>query len=136
VDVVDLPYAPDLVAADLSFISLRLALEPFARIAAGGAELLLLVKPQFEAGRADVGGGGVVRDPGVWRRAIDGVAAACVEHGFRPRGVIASPIRGPAGNVEFLLHAVDGRGTAEPPSPEVPGVEDAIAAGEALGGPA
>ena len=133
VDVGDLPYAPDLVVADLSFISLRLALEPFARIAAGGAELLLLVKPQFEAGRDDVGGGGVVRDPAVWRRAIDGVAAAIVEHGFEPRGVLASPIRGPAGNVEFLLYAVDRRGAVAPPMSQVPGIEDAIAAGEALG---
>jgi 23S rRNA (cytidine1920-2'-O)/16S rRNA (cytidine1409-2'-O)-methyltransferase len=136
VRVGDLPYAPDLVVADLSFISLRLAVEPFARVAAEGAELVLLVKPQFEAGREDVGRGGVVRDPDIWRRAVLDVAEACRASGFEPRGVLASPIRGPAGNVEFLLHAVDRRATADggssgdPP----PGLADAIEAGEALVG--
>jgi 23S rRNA (cytidine1920-2'-O)/16S rRNA (cytidine1409-2'-O)-methyltransferase len=66
---------------------------------------VLLVKPQFEAGREAVGGGGVVRDAAVWREAIVGVADALVRAGADPLGVIASPITGPAGNVEFLLHA-------------------------------
>jgi 23S rRNA (cytidine1920-2'-O)/16S rRNA (cytidine1409-2'-O)-methyltransferase len=101
----DLPYAPTIVVADLSFISLRLAVGPLAAAAAPDADLVLLVKPQFEAGRDLVGGGGVVRDPDVWRDAIGGVAEALRGVGGAPLGVIPSPITGPAGNVEFLLHA-------------------------------
>jgi 23S rRNA (cytidine1920-2'-O)/16S rRNA (cytidine1409-2'-O)-methyltransferase len=77
-------------------------------VAAEGADAVLLVKPQFEAGRGSVGKGGVVRDPEVWRAAIVRVAEACRERGLAPRGVMASPVRGPAGNVEFPLHAVKG----------------------------
>ena len=94
------------MVADLSFISLRLVVPALALVAADGADHVLLVKPQFEAGPADVGRGGVVRDDEVWRRAIRGVAAACAEPGLAPRGVMASPLPGPAGNVEFPLHAV------------------------------
>jgi 23S rRNA (cytidine1920-2'-O)/16S rRNA (cytidine1409-2'-O)-methyltransferase len=100
-----LPYAPDLVVADLSFIPLGLVVAPLAGVAAPGAELVLLVKPQFEAGPQDVGRGGVVRSVEVWRRAVEGVAAACRGAGASPLGVMASPLRGPAGNVEFPLHA-------------------------------
>jgi 23S rRNA (cytidine1920-2'-O)/16S rRNA (cytidine1409-2'-O)-methyltransferase len=100
-----LPYAPDLVVADLSFISLRLALPALAAVAADGADLILLVKPQFEAGRDDVGRGGVVRDDAVWRRVIGDVVAACQDAGAEVLGVMASPLPGPAGNVEFPLHA-------------------------------
>jgi 23S rRNA (cytidine1920-2'-O)/16S rRNA (cytidine1409-2'-O)-methyltransferase len=103
-----LPYAPDLVVADLSFISLRLVVPALAAVAAREAELVLLVKPQFEAGPADVGRGGVVRDAAIWRRAIEGVTAACEAASFSPRAVMASPVRGPAGNVEFPLHAASG----------------------------
>jgi 23S rRNA (cytidine1920-2'-O)/16S rRNA (cytidine1409-2'-O)-methyltransferase len=105
-----LPYAPDLVVADLSFISLRLAVPTLALVAAAGADLVLLVKPQFEAGAADVGRGGVVRDPDVWRRAVEEVAGACDVAGAPPVAAMASPLRGPAGNVEFLLHARVGGG--------------------------
>jgi 23S rRNA (cytidine1920-2'-O)/16S rRNA (cytidine1409-2'-O)-methyltransferase len=101
----DLPFAPTVVAGDLSFISLRLAVGPLTAVAADAADLVLLVKPQFEAGREAVGSGGVVRDPGVWGEAIEGVATALRAVGAAPLGVIASPITGPAGNVEFLLHA-------------------------------
>ena len=103
-----LPYRPSVVAADLSFISLRLAVAPLVGAAAAGADLVILVKPQFEAAKAEVGRGGVVRDPDVWRRAIEGVAQATGDAGAGPVGLIASPVRGPAGNVEFLLHAVAG----------------------------
>jgi 23S rRNA (cytidine1920-2'-O)/16S rRNA (cytidine1409-2'-O)-methyltransferase len=100
-----LPYAAEIVVADLSFISLRLALPALVRCASPGALLALLVKPQFEAGRAEVGDGGVVRDPQVWRRVVTEVADSCRENGARVMGTIASPLLGPAGNVEFLVHA-------------------------------
>ena len=104
----DLPVAPEVVVADLSFISLAKVLPALGRVAAPGADVVLLVKPQFEAGRADVGRGGVVADPGVWRRVIAEAAEACRREGLGPLAVMASPIRGPAGNVEFLLHARQG----------------------------
>jgi 23S rRNA (cytidine1920-2'-O)/16S rRNA (cytidine1409-2'-O)-methyltransferase len=100
-----LPYAPELVVADLSFISLRLAIPALAAVAAPEADVVLLVKPQFEAGRDEVARGGVVRDPGLWGAAVRGVAEACLAAELGPRDVMASPLPGPAGNVEFLLHA-------------------------------
>jgi 23S rRNA (cytidine1920-2'-O)/16S rRNA (cytidine1409-2'-O)-methyltransferase len=103
-----LPFAPSIVVADLSFISLRLVLDALAAVALAEADYVLLVKPQFEAGPADVGRGGVVRDPEVWRRAIEGVADAVHASGLEPARVISSPIVGPAGNVEFLLWARGG----------------------------
>jgi 23S rRNA (cytidine1920-2'-O)/16S rRNA (cytidine1409-2'-O)-methyltransferase len=105
---------PSLVVADLSFISLRLVLPALTTAAEEGAELVLLVKPQFEAGRKDVGTGGVVRDPAVWRSALEGVTHMCHELGLGVDGVMPSPLLGPAGNVEFLLHAVDGRKGSAP----------------------
>ncbi len=104
----ELPFAPQVVVADLSFISLRPVVPVLASVAAEGAELVLLVKPQFEAGPDEVGKGGVVRDPAVWRRAVELVAEACSGAGLGPQGVMASPLTGPAGNVEFLLHATKG----------------------------
>jgi 23S rRNA (cytidine1920-2'-O)/16S rRNA (cytidine1409-2'-O)-methyltransferase len=106
-----LPFAPEIVVADLSFISLRLAVGALAGVASEGAQLVLLVKPQFEAGRDAVGPGGVVRDPEGWADAIRGVAEAAAGAGLPPLGVMASPVRGPAGNVEFLLHASKTAGT-------------------------
>lgn len=100
-----LPFTPSLVVADLSFISLRSVIPALAAVSGGHADFLLLVKPQFEASPADVGPGGVVRNADTWRRAIEGVAITCGEHGLGPQGVARSPLRGPAGNVEFLFHA-------------------------------
>jgi 23S rRNA (cytidine1920-2'-O)/16S rRNA (cytidine1409-2'-O)-methyltransferase len=100
----DLPFAPDLVVADLSFISLRSVLPALVDVATPDAEFVVLVKPQFEAGPANVGSGGVVRDPGVWRRVLNEVGDAFRSHGIGVLGVVTSPLRGPAGNVEFLLH--------------------------------
>jgi 23S rRNA (cytidine1920-2'-O)/16S rRNA (cytidine1409-2'-O)-methyltransferase len=117
---------PDLVVADLSFLSLTGVLPVLARIAADDAELVLLVKPQFEADPVEVGRGGVVRDPEVWRRAIDDVAEACRREGIGPLGVIPSPLPGPAGNVEFLLHGAKGRSTRHLD------VDAAVAEGQAL----
>jgi 23S rRNA (cytidine1920-2'-O)/16S rRNA (cytidine1409-2'-O)-methyltransferase len=114
----DLPYAAGVVVADLSFISLRLALPALAGVAATDADLVLLVKPQFEVGRERVGSGGVVRDADAWRDAIVGVAGACEERGLTPVGVTASPLPGPAGNLEFLLHARAGSAGGGPLDPE------------------
>jgi len=103
-----LPFPPHLVTADLSFISLRLAVPALLRAAAPDAEFVVLVKPQFEAGPAEVASGGVVRDPAVWARALRGVVDAFREAGVGPAGAMASPLLGPAGNVEFFLHAAVG----------------------------
>jgi 23S rRNA (cytidine1920-2'-O)/16S rRNA (cytidine1409-2'-O)-methyltransferase len=95
----------DLIVGDLSFISLRTVLPPLLALARPGADLVLLVKPQFEAGRAEAAKGkGVVRDPGVWRRVLGEVAAAAAEGGAATMGAMPSPITGADGNVEFLLH--------------------------------
>jgi 23S rRNA (cytidine1920-2'-O)/16S rRNA (cytidine1409-2'-O)-methyltransferase len=102
-----LPYRPDLVTADLSFISLRLALPALVRCSSPSARFLLLIKPQFEAGREQVGEGGVVTDPDVWRAVLNDVASACERCGLSPVGLMASPLLGHAGNAEFVLHARD-----------------------------
>ena len=98
-----LGYAPDLVTADLSFISLTLVLPALAACAAPGADFLLLVKPQFEAGKGKVGTGGVVRDPATRQEAVTRVARCAGAHGLGVMGVTASPLPGPAGNVEYFL---------------------------------
>jgi 23S rRNA (cytidine1920-2'-O)/16S rRNA (cytidine1409-2'-O)-methyltransferase len=108
----DLPYAPSLVVADLSFISLRSVIPTLANVAAPAAAFVILVKPQFEAARDDVGAGGVVRDPAVWSRAVERVIDASETAGLGARAVTASPLPGPAGNVEFLLHLERGSAAA------------------------
>ena len=102
----DLPFAPQLAVCDVSFISVRLALPPVLRLCAPGWEAVVLVKPQFEAGRADVGKGGVVRDPEVRRRVVHEIAAAAVGWGASVRGVVDSGLPGPKGNRETFLHLV------------------------------
>ena len=102
----ELPFAPELVVADVSFISVRTALPPALGLARPGWEALVLVKPQFEAGRADVPRGGVVRDPDVQRRVIREVAEAALEWGAEPAGVVDSGLPGPKGNREFFVHLV------------------------------
>lgn len=97
------PPLPGLVVADLSFISLRLVLPALHGAAAPGADFVLMVKPQFEAGREQVGSGGVVRDPEVRAQAVRDVAAAAGKLGLGVSGVAASPLPGPAGNVEYFL---------------------------------
>ncbi|MGH8971513.1 MAG: TlyA family RNA methyltransferase [Actinomycetes bacterium] len=94
----------DLVVADLSFISLRLVLPALVRCATPDADLVPMVKPQFEVGRDRLGPGGVVRDPALRAEAVAEVArSAHDEHGLGVRGVTASPLPGPAGNVEYFL---------------------------------
>ena len=104
----DLPYSPDLVVADLSFISLARVLGALYVVAEEGAEFLLLVKPQFEAPREFVEPGGVVRNPEGWRTAITTVEEACRTTGLGVKEAMASPVLGPAGNVEFFVHARKG----------------------------
>jgi 23S rRNA (cytidine1920-2'-O)/16S rRNA (cytidine1409-2'-O)-methyltransferase len=100
----ELPFAPQLVVCDVSFISVRLALPPVLALAAPGWQAIVLVKPQFEAGRADVGKGGVVRDPSVRSRVLHEVAAAALGWGASVVGVVDSGLPGPKGNREFFLH--------------------------------
>ena len=99
----DLPYAPDLVVIDTSFISLRLVLPAVLPLAAPRAEIVALVKPQFEVGKGKVGKGGVVRDEALRAETLATISAFAREIGLEPVGSIESPIRGPAGNVEYLL---------------------------------
>lgn len=100
----DLGEAFELIVADLSFISLRLVLGPLARLAAEDADLLIMVKPQFEVGRARLPRTGVVTDPTQRRDAVEGVIAAAAEAGLRAVGVARSPLAGQDGNAEFFLH--------------------------------
>jgi 23S rRNA (cytidine1920-2'-O)/16S rRNA (cytidine1409-2'-O)-methyltransferase len=110
---------PDLAVVDVSFIGLALVLPALRRLLLRPAEAVLLVKPQFEVGRARVGKGGVVRDPAAHGAAIEGVIASAAELGWRPAGLLGSPITGPAGNHEYLLWLVEREDSAnmevEPP---------------------
>jgi 23S rRNA (cytidine1920-2'-O)/16S rRNA (cytidine1409-2'-O)-methyltransferase len=105
-----LPFAPGLVTCDVSFIGVRTALPPALRLAAPGWEALVLVKPQFEAGRADVGKGGIVRDAAVHRRVLRAVAEAALAWQAEPVGIVDSGLPGPKGNREFFLHLVHREG--------------------------
>lgn len=93
----------DLVVADLSFISLALVLPALAAVSKSDADFLLMVKPQFEVGREKLGAGGVVRDPELRKAAVLDVAQAAYDVGLGAMGVTASPLPGPAGNVEYFL---------------------------------
>jgi 23S rRNA (cytidine1920-2'-O)/16S rRNA (cytidine1409-2'-O)-methyltransferase len=93
----------DLVVSDLSFISLRLVMAPLAGACRAGAELVLMVKPQFEVGRQALPRTGVVVDPAARRRAVAGVVDAALEAGLAPRGLARSPLPGQDGNAEFFL---------------------------------
>jgi 23S rRNA (cytidine1920-2'-O)/16S rRNA (cytidine1409-2'-O)-methyltransferase len=100
----------DLVVADLSFISIIRVLPMLLGVGRPASELVLLVKPQFEAGKAEVDrGSGVIRDPLIHLRVCDEVSAALVAHGCEVLGWVDSPITGAQGNREFLVHARSGR---------------------------
>jgi 23S rRNA (cytidine1920-2'-O)/16S rRNA (cytidine1409-2'-O)-methyltransferase len=99
------PEPIDIVVCDASFISLAKVLEAPLKLVKPGAKLVALVKPQFEAGRDEVGKGGVVRDPAVHKRVCAEAKAWVESQGWRVLGVTESPITGPEGNVEFLLGA-------------------------------
>jgi 23S rRNA (cytidine1920-2'-O)/16S rRNA (cytidine1409-2'-O)-methyltransferase len=94
----------DIVTIDVSFISLRLILPVLAGVIAPGADIVTLVKPQFEAGRDDVGRGGIVKDPVVHQRVVDEVSRAAATVGLKRVALIDSPITGAEGNKEFLMH--------------------------------
>jgi len=102
----ELPFAPDLVVGDVSFISLKLALPPALALARAGWEAVVLVKPQFEVGRGEVGKGGVVRDVAMRRRVVREIAVAAVGWGGETVGVVDSGLPGPKGNREVFLHLV------------------------------
>lgn len=104
---------PGLVVADLSFISLTKVLPTLLRVAEPDADFVLLVKPQFEVGREALGRGGVVRDPALRARAVVGVARS-VAPLLGVRGVCASPLPGPAGNVEYFLWMQRGAADVQP----------------------
>jgi 23S rRNA (cytidine1920-2'-O)/16S rRNA (cytidine1409-2'-O)-methyltransferase len=104
-----LPKLADMATVDVSFISLELVLPVVWRLTTPTAQVVALVKPQFEAGRGQVGRDGVVHDPAVHRAVLERISAWAMAQGWRVRGLISSPLRGPAlrgpaGNVEFLLH--------------------------------
>jgi len=102
----ELPFAPQLAVCDVSFISVRIALPPVLRLCAPGWQAVLLVKPQFEAGRDDVGKGGVVRDDEVRRRVVREVAEEALRWEAAVAGVVDSGLPGPKGNREIFLHLV------------------------------
>ena len=101
-----IPEAPEIIVCDASFISLAKVLESPLRLARAGARLVALIKPQFEAGREEVGKGGVVRDPAVHERVCAAAKSWVASQGWRVLGITESPITGPEGNREFLLGAI------------------------------
>lgn len=106
IDAVSIGGPVDLVCGDLSFISLRLVIAPLAAVCKPGAPMVLLVKPQFEAGRAEVSRGrGVITDPAVWQRVRDEITDAFIDQGCEVVAWTESPITGADGNHEFLIHA-------------------------------
>ena len=95
---------PDFAVADLSFISLKIVLPSLkSLLQPNRSELIVLVKPQFEVGKDKVGKGGVVRDRSLHSEAVEGVVKESKRHGWYAKGLIASPLKGPAGNQEYLL---------------------------------
>jgi 23S rRNA (cytidine1920-2'-O)/16S rRNA (cytidine1409-2'-O)-methyltransferase len=99
------PEAPDIVVCDASFIGLETVLPAALGLAKPGARLVALIKPQFEVGPDRVGKGGVVRDPALHQEVCDRIAAWLPERGWTVEGIVESPIRGPEGNIEFLVSA-------------------------------
>jgi 23S rRNA (cytidine1920-2'-O)/16S rRNA (cytidine1409-2'-O)-methyltransferase len=109
--LVELPESIDLATIDVSFISLKLILPAVTGWLREGGQIVALIKPQFEAGRKQVGKGGVVRAPAVHRAVLEDLCRWAASQGIGLLGLIRSPITGPAGNVEFLAHWVPGHET-------------------------
>ncbi len=108
-----LPEMVDVATVDVSFISLQLVLPAVLRFLKPDGHVIPLIKPQFEAGRQQVGKGGVVKDPAVHRAVLERVLGWAIEHGLAVQGLIPSPLRGPKGNVEFLADLSRGQGGAD-----------------------
>ncbi|SPU26238.1 ribosomal RNA large subunit methyltransferase J [Bifidobacterium bifidum] len=102
----DLPYRPAMIVSDVSFISLTYVIPVIARIAAPGAQVVLLVKPQFEVGRQGLGKHGIVGDPALREQTLADVVACARQHGLHVVNMADSPIEGMHGNAEYLLYAV------------------------------
>lgn len=113
-----LPEPMDMAVMDLSFISVHLVLPPVRELLRDGAPVVCLIKPQFEAGREDVGKKGVVRDPGVHARVLREFLSFAPDAGYTVMGLDYSPIRGPEGNIEYLGYLVKGDRPAEQPNVE------------------
>ena len=105
VTAANLPYRPDMIVSDVSFISLTYVIPVIARIAAPGASVVLLVKPQFEVGKGNLGKGGIVEDRHLRDQALETVVDCANQHGLTVAGTAPSPIEGTHGNTEFLLFA-------------------------------
>ena len=113
------PQPVDFISVDVSFISLTLVLPVAHRLLKDGAQMVCLVKPQFEAGKDKVGKKGVVRDPQIHREVIRKVIDCAAELGFWVRGLDFSPIKGPEGNIEYLLFLQKPQQEALPPEETV-----------------
>ncbi|MCR5774635.1 MAG: TlyA family RNA methyltransferase [Lachnospiraceae bacterium] len=110
----DIPEVPDFASVDVSFISLSRILPAAADILSGEAEMVCLIKPQFEAGRDKVGKKGVVRDPSVHSEVMEKCIGYAEDNGFRVCGLDFSPVKGPEGNIEYLMYLVKGKAVNEP----------------------
>ena len=102
----DLPYRPEMIVSDVSFISLTYVIPVIARIAAPQAQIVLLVKPQFEVGKGNLGKNGIVESQELRERALKDIVACAESNGLDVRATTVSPIEGTHGNIEYLLYAV------------------------------
>lgn len=114
-----IPDEPALAVMDLSFISIRLVLPAVRELIAENGDIICLIKPQFEAGREEVGKKGVVRDPAVHLEVINGILSFATANGLTPMGLDYSPIKGPEGNIEYLCWLRKGAAEAPALDPEI-----------------
>lgn len=128
-----LPEIVDIVVIDVSFISLSLMFPVVKRVLKPGGVCVPLIKPQFEAGKDNVGKRGVVRDPAIHEMVLRNVLGFARDHGLTVREIVASPLRGPNGNIEFLAHIANGPVDAAPGDDPI--VETALAEAMAIGQP-
>ncbi len=112
-------------SVDVSFISLTKVLDPVKQLLAGDGQMVVLIKPQFEAGRGQVGKKGVVRDKGVHREVVEKIMEYAKGLGFQALNLDFSPIKGPEGNIEYLLHLQNAQGPAMAQGQDFPGCPEA-----------
>jgi 23S rRNA (cytidine1920-2'-O)/16S rRNA (cytidine1409-2'-O)-methyltransferase len=121
-------HRPSIVTADLSFISLTKVMDSIARILGDGGEVFALIKPQFESQRKDVSRGrGVIKDPLLWRQAMEAVVVSAASHGITAIGLVPSPILGGSGNREFLFYGIRRREVGQVGERETRLIEAALA---------